>query len=255
MCGLGCWRADLWRRVAHRCSTLSWWLPYWGSKNGAVLELTGQNPSVVYGPLHASDSLTSTRNASEDKLVCSGEFEAADLRIAGTSTTVADLIGEVATLKAQMAYVLRSITPPPASPPPPSSPPSVPPQFPPPPATFILLDTPYTWAGARTACQALGRELASIHSNEETAQITSLLIANEQTSAWIGLHRQNPCASSWQWTWADQTPLDFTKWRQGEPNGSGCYEPCVSVLTTGFWNNDGGNAGCDWEREAICRLV
>ena len=73
--------------------------------NGAVLELTGQTPRVIYGQLDASDSLTLTRNASEDKLVCSGEFEAADLRIAGTSTTVADLIGEVATLRQEMAAV------------------------------------------------------------------------------------------------------------------------------------------------------
>jgi len=54
--------------------------------NGAVIELTGQTPRVIYGQLDDSDALTLTRNASEDKLVCSGEFEAADLRIVGTST-------------------------------------------------------------------------------------------------------------------------------------------------------------------------
>ena len=66
-----------------------------------------------------------TRNASEDKLVCSGEFEAADLRITGTSTTVADLIGEVATLRQEMAAVKAFVgmMPPPASPPPAAPPP------------------------------------------------------------------------------------------------------------------------------------
>ena len=43
-------------------------------QDGAVLELTGQTPSVIYGLTDASDSLTLTRNASEDKLICSGEF-------------------------------------------------------------------------------------------------------------------------------------------------------------------------------------
>jgi hypothetical protein len=75
------------------------------SPNGAVIELTGQTPRVIYGQLDASDALTLTRNASEDKLVCSGEFEAADLRIAGTSTTVADLMQEVAALRQEMAAV------------------------------------------------------------------------------------------------------------------------------------------------------
>ena len=77
--------------------------------NGAVVELTGQTPRVIYGQLNASDALTLTRNSSEDKLACSGEFEAADLRIAGTSTTVADLIGEVAALRQDMAAVKQFV--------------------------------------------------------------------------------------------------------------------------------------------------
>ena len=102
---------------------------------------------------------------------------------------------------------------------------------------------------------SLGAKIASIHSHEETAEITPLLITNGATSAWIGFHRQDPCASSWQWTWADQTPLDFTHWRQDEPNGSDCYEPFVVVITTGEWNNGGGTEGCDAEKPAICRLA
>ena len=91
------------------------------ARNGAVIELTGQTPTVIYGQIDASDSLTLTRNASEDKLVCSGEFEAADLRILGTSMTVAQMMSEFAILKSQMAHVLQTIAPitsPPASPPP-----------------------------------------------------------------------------------------------------------------------------------------
>ena len=93
------------------------------TQDGAVIELTGQMPSVVYGPLDASDSLTLIRNVSEDKLVCSGEFEAADVRIAGTSTTVADLIGEVAALRQDMTTVKQFLGMVPQPPPPPSQPP------------------------------------------------------------------------------------------------------------------------------------
>ena len=49
------------------------------AQNGAVLELTGHTPRVIYGQLDSSDAhadaLTLTRNTSEDKLVFSGEFE------------------------------------------------------------------------------------------------------------------------------------------------------------------------------------
>jgi len=75
-------------------------------QDGAVIELTGQTPRVIYGQRDASDALTLTRNASEDKLVCSGEFEATDLRIAGTSTTVADLISRVTTLEEQVSSII-----------------------------------------------------------------------------------------------------------------------------------------------------
>ena len=80
---------------------------------GAVIELTGQTPRVIYGQLDSSDALTLTRNTSEDKLVCSGEFEAADLRIAGTTTTVADLIDTVSMLGQRVAAIESQLPPPP----------------------------------------------------------------------------------------------------------------------------------------------
>ena len=49
------------------------------------------------------DSIRLIRNATEDELVCSGKIKAADVLIEGTSTTVADLIGEVATLRQDVA--------------------------------------------------------------------------------------------------------------------------------------------------------
>ena len=80
-------------------------------------------PKLIFGPDDRfGNGITVMQNKS--KLTCSGEFEAADLRIAGTSTTVADLIQEVATLKGQVAQILQMLTPPPTSPP---APPALPP--------------------------------------------------------------------------------------------------------------------------------
>ena len=50
-----------------------------------------------------------TASRSEDTLVCSTEFEAADLRIAGTSTTVARIIAEHATMKDDIAALKQFV--------------------------------------------------------------------------------------------------------------------------------------------------
>jgi len=84
--------------------------------DGSSLELTGNAPKVEFG-----GALTLIHNASEDKLVCSGEFEAADLRIAGTSTTVAQMMAEHAAMKDDIAalklFVGMMPPPPPLTPP------------------------------------------------------------------------------------------------------------------------------------------
>jgi len=102
-------------------------------QNGAVLEMTGDAAKIEFG-----GALTLIHNNTEDQLTCSGKIQASDVLIEGTSTTVADLIGEVATLRQEMAAVkafVGMMPPPvvssPVSPPPPAVPPSLPPPPPP----------------------------------------------------------------------------------------------------------------------------
>ena len=73
-------------------------------QNGAVLEMTGDAAKIEFG-----GALTLIHNTTEDELVCSGKIKATDVLIEGTSTTVADLIGEVATLRQEMADVKQFI--------------------------------------------------------------------------------------------------------------------------------------------------
>lgn len=96
-------------------------------QKGALLQLTGEAAKVEFG-----GALTLIHNSTEDKLVCSGKIQASDVVIEGTETTVADLIGEVATLREDMAAVKQFVgmMPPPASPPPAVPPPSLPPSPP-----------------------------------------------------------------------------------------------------------------------------
>ena len=56
---------------------------------GRVVELKGNTPRFIFG--QQETQLTLLYNTSEsEKLTCSGEIEAKNVRIAGTTTTVSD---------------------------------------------------------------------------------------------------------------------------------------------------------------------
>ena len=86
-----------------------------------------------------------------------------------------------------------------------------------------------TWEEARDRCTALGMELASIHSEGEHQQVLDIV---NKRAAWIGL--TDDVSMGWKmdgrWSWSDGSPMDFIKWRNGEPAGGvdqncGMYGP------------------------------
>ena len=85
---------------------------------GPSYNIMGNTPTIDF--VDDGTKLTLIHNATEDELVCSGKIRATDVLIEGTSTTVADLIGEVAALRQDMAAVKQFVgMMPPALPPPP----------------------------------------------------------------------------------------------------------------------------------------
>ena len=69
---------------------------------GRIIELKGNTPRFIFG--QQETQLTLLYNTSEsEKLTCSGEIEAKDLRIAGTTTTMSDLVAEVEELRSDKA--------------------------------------------------------------------------------------------------------------------------------------------------------
>ena len=87
-------------------------------QNGALLELTGDAAKIEFG-----GALTLIHNSTEDELVCSGKIRASDVVIEGTTTTVAEMVAEHASMKADIAALKQFVgMMPPPSAPPPSSP-------------------------------------------------------------------------------------------------------------------------------------
>ena len=91
---------------------------------------------------------------------------------------------------------------------------------------FSYFPGPATHASARAACQALGGDLASIHSAEENAAAFALTGGK---STRIGL---TDAAAEGTFVWDDGTPLDYEawNWNSGEPNSYGGDEDCVGYL-------------------------
>lgn len=91
---------------------------------------------------------------------------------------------------------------------------------------------------AESACNSYGANLASIHSDQENDFIIGILLlhilqvfsfleftksgvsglTNPNTGVWLGLYAAVPKT---KFLWTDRSPLDYTKWGAGEPDGWG----------------------------------
>uniref|UniRef100_A0A3B5LKF6 C-type lectin domain-containing protein n=1 Tax=Xiphophorus couchianus TaxID=32473 RepID=A0A3B5LKF6_9TELE len=75
-----------------------------------------------------------------------------------------------------------------------------------------------TWAGAEKNCMSLGGNLASVHSKEDYHQIQTLIFkaSRKPSITWIG---GSDAQESKIWLWSDGTPMTYTNWCPGQPNG------------------------------------
>jgi len=77
---------------------------------------------------------------------------------------------------------------------------------------FTFHEEKLTWMGARMDCMMRGGNLASIHSDEENAEVYA--ITGGDHDAWIGLFE----ADEHVWMWADGSLFDYDKWHTDTPN-------------------------------------
>ncbi|XP_064101719.1 macrophage mannose receptor 1-like [Macrobrachium nipponense] len=99
---------------------------------------------------------------------------------------------------------------------------------------------------SRNACKALhsNSDLVSIHSKQEQAHVMAALGLLAK-NAWIGLRQDR------EFVWYDQTPVTFTNWASGEPDGQGLEVYCVEAYYhSGQWND----INCDYKKPFICQL-
>lgn len=99
---------------------------------------------------------------------------------------------------------------------------------------------------AQEDCRSRGTELASLHSAEDTARAMALRTGSRST--WIGTTQRSGI-----WQNADGTPLDYTNWNTGEPNGGNGIRSCVWMRgDVGNWNDDACTAQSRWVDGHFC---
>ena len=91
-----------------------------------------------------------------------------------------------------------------------------------------------TWDGARIWCEQMGQNshLVKIETKEENNYLMKEFGGH---NSWIGA---NDLENEGKFQWVDQSPVVFSGWAEGEPNGGG-NENCVHLykLKNDAWND------------------
>ncbi|XP_034531963.1 ladderlectin-like [Notolabrus celidotus] len=104
---------------------------------------------------------------------------------------------------------------------------------------FRYISTPQTWAWAEKSCQALGGNLASVHSHAEYVFIQRMIVraTNGYPASWIG---GSDGQQEGVWLWSDGSLFTYANWCQGEPNNLRGTQECIQMNWTSekCWDDD-----------------
>ncbi|KAL3988682.1 somatostatin receptor 2 [Sarotherodon galilaeus] len=109
-----------------------------------------------------------------------------------------------------------------------------------------------TWYEARDYCRAIGGDLVSIHSSADLLHTQSYTYYHWINQYWIGLSAPDPDTG---YVWSDGSPVNFQKWKDGEPNNKNDAEFCVEMGHehwggTFFWSD----VHCEKYNGWICQI-
>jgi hypothetical protein len=110
---------------------------------------------------------------------------------------------------------------------------------------------------AMAQCEAMGSQLASVHSDQQNDFLTAFGAQNlgKRSATWIGLYDPQHILN-YQWT--DGSPMDYANWAPGQPDDWKGMEHCAAILTDGTWqeweNSQWDDTACNaTQYTAICQ--
>uniref|UniRef100_A0A4W3HQU5 C-type lectin domain-containing protein n=1 Tax=Callorhinchus milii TaxID=7868 RepID=A0A4W3HQU5_CALMI len=107
------------------------------------------------------------------------------------------------------------------------------PEMNPPDRGYHLIDQRKSWSEARDYCRKQHTDLVSIRNSEEQKVFTSMFVRD--VALWIGLYNNNRSETGWKWINGDK--VNYTHWKEKEPNGYRGAMICVAVRN-GMWFDD-----------------
>ena len=99
---------------------------------------------------------------------------------------------------------------------------------------YIVCPTKANYLQAVAACSVMDAALATLETQQEAAQLGTLVHSLTEESVHIGLSDEE---TEGEWLWLDGSPLTYDPWSHGEPNDFGLGENCVAM---------GGQDGENW---------
>ncbi|XP_075993516.1 galactose-specific lectin nattectin-like [Genypterus blacodes] len=92
------------------------------------------------------------------------------------------------------------------------------------------------WVDAELACQAIGGNLASVHSAGEDAFLRNLIFnkSGSHRRTWIG---GSDAVKEGVWLWSDGSKFVFKRWLPGQPGNTGGKEHCMEMNIGNKWND------------------
>uniref|UniRef100_A0A4W3HMY0 C-type lectin domain-containing protein n=1 Tax=Callorhinchus milii TaxID=7868 RepID=A0A4W3HMY0_CALMI len=90
---------------------------------------------------------------------------------------------------------------------------------------YHLIDQRKSWSEARDYCRKQHTDLVSIRNSEEQKVFTSMFVRD--VALWIGLYNNNRSETGWKWINGDK--VNYTHWKEKEPNGYRGAMICVAV--------------------------
>jgi hypothetical protein len=119
--------------------------------------------------------------------------------------------------------------------------------------TYVVVALPEAnWAEAEAdlASDFEGFHLATLTSADENDFVASLLAKSAESGLfgdfWFGAYQTAPKPEidpAADWRWVTDEAWDFTNWYFGEPNDAGGIEDHASMMSGGFWNDEGTAIG------------
>lgn len=99
---------------------------------------------------------------------------------------------------------------------------------------YYLFEIPVLWEEARQFCENAGGHLVVITSPQEQRRIERLLGNGITNEYWIG----GVDLSDNEWVWVTGEPMEYTYWRNGQPDNYNGVEDYQSIYKDGTWNDN-----------------